>query len=132
MYSLRNAAKHELGTILIGSRILVTDPCYLDDTETVKQMVKEGRGTVLAMAKPGEWKVGVYVSDEGHYGKRVSCLWAKHSSVGELFAPYHTRQVYVDSGQMMIADSVTTEERWEANDFEDEEPDISFSYATTP
>ena len=105
-----NNTVHSLGTLEITSgKILVSDPCYLDDSQHMFNFV-EG-------CKKGTWEAEAEVSDEGEWGKRVATLSAHCEHELAYTAWDEVGVAGVDSGQMSImdADRLTS---WEGDERE--------------
>lgn len=94
---MNNITIENKGTITLGARVMVSDPCY-------------GLGTwcqgVLENVLPGQYDCNVEYSDEGDWGIRVSAIEVSHESYrGKFIALDHEDfDVGVDSGQAGIFD----------------------------
>ena len=77
----------------LGSKTVVSDPCYSDIG---------GRCSLVLDTRPGKWLAAVDVVDEYFWGKRVAALRAW--TLGVVTDEYEPHDVCVDSGQMSIVD----------------------------
>lgn len=77
----------------LGSKTVVSDPCYSD--------IGDHCSLVLG-TKPGKWLAAVDVVDEYFWGKRVAALRAW--TLGVVTDTREPHDVCVDSGQMSIVD----------------------------
>lgn len=94
---MMNIAIENKGTITLGEKVMVSDPCY-------------GLGTwcqgVLKNVLPGQYDCSVEYSDEGDWGTRVSAIEVTHESCkGKfIFLECEDFEVGVDSGTAGIFD----------------------------
>ena len=77
----------------LGSKTVVSDPCYSDTG---------GRCSLVLDTRPGKWLAVVDVVDEYFWGNRVAALRAW--TLGVVTNQYEPHDVCVDSGQMSIVD----------------------------
>ena len=75
-----------------SGKIIVTDPCYGNES---------GHCQARVMVKNGTWFAEVTRGEVPAWGNRVYELTAKHSSVGDAILAYkdHPTEICVDSGQ---------------------------------
>jgi hypothetical protein len=94
---MNNITIENKGTITLGEKVMVSDPCY-------------GLGTwcqgVLENVLPGVYDCNVEYSDEGDWGVRVSAIEVTHESCRGKFIALNLEdfEVGVDSGQAGIFD----------------------------
>lgn len=94
---MNNVTIENKGTITLGEKVMVSDPCY-------------GLGTwcqgVLENVLPGEYDCNVEYSNEGDWGIRVSAIEVTHESCRGRFIALECEdfEVGVDSGQAGIFD----------------------------
>ena len=94
---MNNITIENKGTITLGEKVMVSDPCY-------------GLGTwcqgVLENVLPGVYDCNVEHSDEGDWGVRVSAIEVTHESCRGRFIALECEdfEVGVDSGQAGIFD----------------------------
>ena len=94
---MNNITIENKGTITLGEKVMVSDPCY-------------GLGTwcqgVLENVLPGVYDCNVEYSDEGDWGVRVSAIEVTHESCRGRFIALECEdfEVGVDSGQAGIFD----------------------------
>ena len=94
---MNNITIENKGTITLGEKVMVSDPCY-------------GLGTwcqgVLENVLPGVYDCNVEYSDEGDWGTRVSAIEVTHESCRGKFIALECEdfEVGVDSGQAGIFD----------------------------
>ena len=94
---MNNITIENKGTIMLGGKVMVSDPCY-------------GIGTwcqgVLENVLPGVYDCNVEYSDEGDWGIRVSAIEVTHESCKGKFVQLEREEfdVGVDSGQAGIFD----------------------------
>lgn len=77
----------------LGSKTVVSDPCYSDIG---------GNCSLVLDTKPGKWLAAADVVDEYFWGKRVAALRAW--TLGVVTDQYEPHDVCVDSWQMSIVD----------------------------
>lgn len=95
---MMNVTKEHKGTIKLGSKIMVSDPCYGLNTWC--------QGTINNVL-PGIYNCFVEYSDEGDWGTRVSAIEVIHQSFERKEIEYldpEDFEVGVDSGQAGIFD----------------------------
>lgn len=114
-----NKTKH-IGTIDVGGRMLVCDPCYL--LESLHP------GLVAWIDVEGEAECYIELTDETQgWGLRVSELRAEFKEVGQIINDWeHVATVGVDSGQMAMFDEAMIEQ-WGG----DERPGGTFDFNPT-
>ena len=94
---MNNIIIENKGTIILGEKVMVSDPCY-------------GLGTwcqgILENVLPGMYNCSVEYSDEGDWGVRVSAIEVIHESCKCKFIQFEHEEfdVGVDSGQAGIFD----------------------------
>lgn len=94
---MNNITIENKGTITLGEKVMVSDPCY-------------GLGTwcqgVLENVLPGAYDCNVEYNDEGNWGVRVSAIEVTHESCRGKFIALECEdfEVGVDSGQAGIFD----------------------------
>ena len=83
---------NETKTIILGSSVRVSDPCYGTDVWCA---------AVVKNVRPGEYDVEIETSDEGMWGKRVKSLTIglKDYKGILLFNDVLAAEIGVDSGQ---------------------------------
>ena len=94
---MTNVQTENKGIITLGSKVMVSDPCY--GLETWCQ-------GVLKNVLPGQYNCKVEYSDEGDWGVRVSAIEATHVDYKGKFLALNLEdfEVGVDSGQAGIFD----------------------------
>lgn len=92
-----NYMSEKRGTIILGNKVMVSDPCYGLNTWC------QG---VLKNVLPGEYECAVGFSNEGDWGTRVADIYVTHSDYTGKFLSYEAEEfeVGVDSGQAGIYD----------------------------
>jgi hypothetical protein len=77
----------------LGSKTVVSDPCYSDIGDSC---------SLVLDTKPGKWLAEVDIANEYYWGRRVSALRAW--TLGAAIDAQEPHDVCVDSGQMSIVD----------------------------
>lgn len=95
MKKLRITECRDLGTIELSEKVVISDPCYGEDTWCTAEFDK---------VKPGTYKCQALFVDEGDWGIRVAELIVTHEDNRKPINKLAAR-VGVDSGQMGIYDS---------------------------
>lgn len=86
-----------IGEFTVGSKIIVTDPCYerVDETSRLQAVLD---------VKPGVWNAQIIISDEGDWGKRVAELHAWYNTYSGRKPNEYVTNCGVDSGQLGFFD----------------------------
>lgn len=110
MKKLRITECRELGTIELSNEVVISDPCYNEDTWCTAEFDN---------VKPGTYRCKALLVDEGDWGIRVAELIAVHTDNMKVINKLVAR-VGVDSGQMGIYDnnyfsSTRDNEEWYEN-----------------
>lgn len=109
---MANRTKEFVGTVTLGERVRVTDPCYNMDTWCAGSI-----DNVL----PGTYRAYVQYSDEGEWGERVSAIILKHTGYSSKGATAHVDFVVgVDSGTCGIFDEQFFKDNHNNEDFTSE------------
>jgi len=89
-------------TFTVADKLVVADPCYIDEGDTIEGLLHVGLGIVLDECR-GTWGASVVLSDEGDWGQRVSVLRAmKYGHFDFISSWERVNDNGVDSGQMFI------------------------------